>query len=189
MQLGIGIDKNPFGDIQADTLSSGSRFRLFRSAAVCLKRRAQDNARAHGGKSFWQGIANSVSTQVNEHGLLVGSSHFAASHKQFGGTISAPGKGPMSKGSRYLTIPLGDKARRKNPSDLKDLWCYKAKSGNLFLVRSEKTESGSRLELLFLLKKAVTQKAYPWFPLGDEAKTEIRRGINIWRNQNARGGN
>lgn len=186
MQLGVSIEKNPFGDIQADTLSSGNRIRLFRSAAACLKRRAQDNARAYGGRSFWQGIANSVSTQVNEHGLLVGSSHFAAAHKQFGGDISAPGRGPMSKRRRNLSIPLG-KAKGKTPSDFQKLWRYKAKSGNLFLVRSEKTESGSSLEFLFLLKKEVTQKAYPWFPLGNEAKKEIGRGIDIWRKNNVKG--
>lgn len=184
--LNVSIQKNPFGELQADTLSAESRFRLFRSAAVCLKRRGQDNARAYGGRSFWPGIANSVNTQVNAQGFLVGSSHFAASHKQFGGTISAPGRGPMSRGRRNLSIPL-DGAKGKTPSDFQNLWCLKSKKGNLFLVRNKNKKSA--LELLFVLKKEVTQKAYPWFPLKDEAKTEIKRGIDIWRKQNAKGTN
>lgn len=215
MRTSVTIQKNPFGDIRTDLLSSGSRRKLFKSVEVCLKRRAQDNARAYGGKKFWPAIANSVSSQSDENGLIVGSSHFAAAHKHFGGRISAPGKGPMSKGRKNLTIPVNEQARRKNASDFNGLWCYKARSGNLFLVRSEKVRTGTKKEITemlresghfskknlkrhmwktklifyFLLVKEVDQKAYPWFPLDKVAEAEVKRGVNIWKSAIRKGGN
>lgn len=206
MQLSMKITEKPFDVLRADLLSANARLGLFRDVSVFLQRSAKDNARAKGGKSFWNGIANSVTDKISADELIVGSSHFAARHKQFGGDISAPGKGPGSKHSNFLAIPLNAKARGKFPKTFKDLWCYQAASGNLFLVKTVKVKTGSKaevserlkeighysaknvksqmysskLEFYYLLKKQVTQKAYPWFPLGDEAKKEVSKGIKLW---------
>ena len=39
---------------------------------------------------------------------------------------------------------------------------------------------GQDLVAMFALVKSVTQKAYPWFPKGDELQAEIDSAFNNW---------
>ena len=92
---------------------------LAREVAKAVGRAAQAGARAQGGKSFWGKVANSVNAQNPDqtaNGWLVGATHVAGAHKQFGGVIAAPGQGEGSQHREFLTIPVG-KAREKRWSD------------------------------------------------------------------------
>jgi len=138
-----------------------------------VARQARTNARAKGGRRFWREIA--MSTQVQSVGtaaVSVHSTHIAAAQKQYGGDISAPGKGPGAKPARALTIPIGE-ARGTGKTARE----YEMGGRDLFVLKTDKTDPdkigilgysvGDEFHALFALRRRVTQAPEPWFPQQD----------------------
>lgn len=167
----IRIQDNPFREMIEDINSPQQRMSLFRAVGSRVARKARDNARAKGGKSFWAQIASSVSYRAGSDQVVVGAAHYAAGHKETGGTISAPGKGPMSRNAKSLAIPINPISYGKNPGDFNGL--FKAK--NILFMKV-----GDGIIPLFVLKKSVFQKAYPWFPQGEELNAVMKKAIDSW---------
>jgi hypothetical protein len=180
VNIQIRIEKNPFKEVIESINSPEERTSLFRKIGSQVARKARDTARAKGGKNFWAQIASSVSYKANSEQVVVGASHYAAGHKETGGTISAPGKGAMSRGRKYLSIPISPVSYGKSPGDFNGLFKIVSKAGNLLLFR----KAGDGIEPLFCLKKSVFQKAYPWFPKGEELNGEIKKAIDSWMKKN-----
>lgn len=163
---------------------------LAREVAKAVGRAAQAGARSQGGKSFWGKVANSVNAQNPDstpQGALVGATHVAGAHKQFGGVIAAPGQGEGSRFREFLTIPVG-KAREKRWSvdDAKTkggytLFRVKAKSGKVLLFGYRSELKKRKVELLFILRKSVWQKAYPWWPEGATLAQAVETGIRAYQ--------
>ena len=152
------------------------------------------------GTKFWQDVSNSVNKRVEgSESVEIGASHVAAAFKEYGGTISAPGKGPGSRHAKYLTIPISPKARGTNVSD----WPKKSirlvntgKSVLICLVKGaeklkNKRRGGKRgsfvkqafsdlLEPLFVLKKSVTHKPNPWWPSASKINAAIEKAGQLW---------
>jgi hypothetical protein len=164
---------------------SGGRA-LAREVAKAVGRAAQAGARAQGGRSFWNSVASSVNAQSPDdtaQGSLVGATHVAGAHKQFGGAISAPGQGKYALKREFLTIPVG-KARdaRWSVDDAKTkggyvLFRVKAKSGKMLIFGYRSELKTRKLELFFVLKKSVMQRAYPWWPQGADLARAVDGGI------------
>jgi len=160
--------------------------RLAYEVAKAVGFAAQKNARAQGGQSFWASVANSVNAQNPDRtpqGALVGATHAAGAHKQHGGVIAAPGKGEGSRQREFLTIPVG-KARqmRWNVDDARTkggytLFRVKAKSGKVLLFGYRAELKRRKVELLFILRKSVWQRAYPWWPEGSALTKAVKAGI------------
>lgn len=159
-----------------------------------VARRARRNARGKGGRRFWvQDILDSIHSEPTANGQIVGSTHVAAAHKQYGGEISAPGKGEGSLHRQFLTIPAGKARENRWDTDKAKAAGYKLfrvkrkSDGALFLFGSRETAKpkkgkgkGSPAELLFTLKKSVFQKADPWFPMGKELEEAVGKGIDLY---------
>ena len=159
-----------------------------------VARKARRNARGKGGRRFWvQDILDSIHSESTSGGRIVGSTHVAAAHKQFGGEISAPGKGEGALRRQFLTIPAGKARENRWDTDKakaagSKLFRVKRKSdGALFLFGSREPATpkkgkgkGSPAELLFTLKKSVFQKADPWFPMGKELEEAVGKGIDLY---------
>jgi phage gpG-like protein len=157
---------------------------LLRRAGFEVAQQARRNAFARPGRSFWRKVGLSVSQQSQGGTVVVGATHEAAAQKQFGGVISAPGKGPGATGAKHLTIPLGVARERRWDVDKAEskfnIFSVKSKKGALLLFGSLKAQKKRRKEAarpLFLLKKSVSQYPEPWFPEGAELKNAIARGI------------
>lgn len=160
---------------------------LFRAIGKSIVRTTKRNARKHSkGGQFWDEIADSISyiydsgsNKYNNNSLIVGSTHYAAAHKQFGGTISAPGQGAGSRHAKALTIPISGMSKGKSVRDFQGqgLFKLKSKKGNTILA----IPSGLfRFIPLFVLVKSVKQKAYPFFPEGEKLNKAINTGINSY---------
>lgn len=147
--------------------------------------RAQNAAYEKPGRRFWREIGDSVNTQRGEDGsVTVGATHEAAGHKQFGGQISAPGKGPGTLGSKALTIPMGVAREKRwttrDAMESYDLFKVKTKAGRSFLFGKSKTSKKAKAVVLFTLRKSVMQQAEPWFPMGTKLQAAIAEGIDIY---------
>lgn len=121
-----------------------------------VRDKIRQNARAKGGKSFWRALAASTQVDfVSSRGASVVVTHVAAAQKQFGGRIAA-------KNSKYLTIPITEEAKRKRAGefDRAKLFTITSKKGNKILGYS----TPDKFHALFLLRKAVDQKADPYLP-------------------------
>jgi hypothetical protein len=133
---------------------------------------ARETARSKGGRQFWHEIAQSTRVQtVSATGVSVHSTHIAARQKQYGGRISAPGKGPSATGSQWLTIPLVEEAKRKRAREFelggRELF---VPLGTHVLGYVEKRGKGKgTFHALYALVKSVTQAAEPWFPEPERA--------------------
>jgi hypothetical protein len=136
-------------------------------------------ARSVIGGNFGDQIARSVSHEHTEKTLTVGATHYAASHKQEGGKISAPGKGPGATGAKMLAIPIDPAAKGKSPREVNGLFLLISKEGKgkAFLA---KDDGLGGLTMMFVLIKSVKQRKYPWFPVGKKAQEEIDKGIKFW---------
>lgn len=159
---------------------------LAREVAKAIGYAAQKSARAQGGRSFWGQVANSVNAgnpDSTPNGWLVGATHVAGAHKQFGGVIAAPGKGAGSRHRKFLTIPVGKAREKRWTVDQAEtqggytLFQVKAKFGKAFLVGYKEGAKKRKLEILFILKRSVWQRAYPWWPEGPELDRAIDAGI------------
>lgn len=161
-------------------MTAPARLTLFRAIGQALKQEARAGANgrhltakspSRKGGGFWAKIRDSVNYEATADGVTVGSAHFAASHKQFGGTISAPGKGAGSTGAKFLTIPISDKSRGYTVGQLANRYSiFRFHDTNVLGgIRKVGGKLSNQPAIpLFVLKKRVTQKAEPWFP--DEAK-------------------
>lgn len=159
---------------------------------AATRREAQANALAKGGRRFWRAIARSVNVvSVANGNVQVQATHVAAAQKEFGGKISAPGKGEGSKNAGALSVPIkGSRAEGRYPSEFSDLQMIKRKGKPPLLVRhlgraenGDKKSGGWRMEILFVLLKSVTTKKSPWWPK-DERVHDL--GLRLAQNMMAR---
>jgi hypothetical protein len=165
-------------------------------AAMEVERKAKANALSKGGRHFWVSeIVNSIHTETMGRNRVVGSTHVAAAHKQYGGPISAPGKGEGSLHRQALTIPVGKAKTNRWDTDKAqaagyELFKIKGKGGRGFLfgrrTRGKNNRSRNKNELLFVLRKSVMQSPEPWFPQGAELEDAVRNGIDLY--MSTRGG-
>ena len=164
-------------------LSPEQTDRLLKRIGMGIKLRAQGNARARGGK-FWNAMAASMNYQVEGGRLEVGATHVAAAQKQFGGPISAPGKGDTAKGARALTIPISPEAKGRSVGELKTRFVIFRLPGTNVLagVRKGATRSPKKWEtipLFALVKRTKPQRPSPWFPDEADCWIEVKRAINF----------
>jgi hypothetical protein len=165
-------------------------------AAMEVERKAKANALSKGGRHFWVSeIVNSIHTETMGRNRVVGSTHVAAAHKQYGGPISAPGKGEGALGRQVLTIPVGKAKTNRWDTDKAqaagyDLFKIKGKAGRGLLfgrrTRGKSNRSRNKDELLFVLRKSVMQAPDKWFPQGAELEDAVRNGIDLY--MSTRGG-
>ncbi len=165
-------------------VKSLSSVHILKRAGLEVAVTAQNKAFAKKGRSFWRNIGLSVSTQTKGNAVYVGATHVAAAQKQFGGPITAPGKGEGAVGAKALTIPIGEARKERWDVDKAknkfNIFSIKTKSGKGMLFGELKTPSKNqniKPVPLFLLRKRVVQKPDPWFPEGAELKRAISRGI------------
>lgn len=177
MQLQVKITGTPIADM-IKMVQPPQRKELFREIGRRVDKLAKNNAMAKGGRSFWGEIAKTVRFQADDSGVIVGATHYAAAHKHKGGTISAPGKGPESRNRKYLAIPIADESKRLDPGNMSGLFLGRSKGGNPILFK----KIGDEIKPMFLLRRSVKQKAYPWFPEPGDAKTNaaIESGANAY---------
>lgn len=149
-----------------------------------VKEAARESAYGQGGRSFWRSMGDSVRTQQDGDSVIVGAVHEAAAQKQFGGQISAPGKGPKATGAKSLTIPVGQARENRwtvsQAERVYEIFKVKGKDGRGFLFGTRRNLKKKKATLLFVLRKRVMQRAYPWFPQGQELQASIKRGIDSY---------
>lgn len=144
-------------------------------AAQQVANLARSNAYAHGGRSFWYEIGDSVQVQQTDGGAVVGATHAAAGFKHTGGTISAPGRGAGSLRRRALTIPVGPaRANRWDTDAAQQAGYVLARAGDVLVGRKGKR---GRPVPLFILRKSVTQRADPWWPENNEVAAIVRKAM------------
>lgn len=139
--------------------------RIYRNWAAAVAKTARKNAEAHSkGGTFWHSIAEAVDYDVTANGATIFCEHYAARHKQEGGTIKA-------KNARALTIPIHRLARGKRVSRLEDegYELFRPKGTNILAT----TENGELIPL-YALVKSVKQAPEPWWP-DDTLVMEIGR--------------
>lgn len=177
MALSVEIKYDPkfFDTLNKELKSDVPRTLRFFGALFERRSKAEARKHTHGGR-FWASIANSIVTDATKDSVSVGATHFAASHKHTGGTISAPGNRPGSRNSQNLTIPIDDEAKGKNVSDFRkqDLLFLKSRKGNKIIF---KKLSNGDIKPLYVLKKAVDQRPEPWFPY-EKADLDINKAVN-----------
>lgn len=150
-------DLKHFESIASNTLP------LMKIWSVAIAKMASANARAKGGRHFWQDIAKNCRTRsVTETSAEVYSDKPGASLRQFGGTI-VPVK------AKALTIPISPEAEGKTAREFsaggKALFKIKGNGGNGILAYAD---SHGQLHALFALRTRVYQKPDPWWPNDEE---------------------
>jgi len=152
-------------------------------AAHLTARQARRNATAKGGE-FWQEIGDSIQVHEEHGAVAVGATHVAAAMKHFGGRVSAPGKGAGSLHRKALTIPIGiARANRWDTDKAEDAGydLYKPKGKSVIFGKPKKPKKGKKAqqdELLFVLRKAATIPADPWWPDDSDIHANIARAIS-----------
>ncbi len=165
-------------------LTPRARTYVLKKVGFIVAEQAKANARAkHAsaarpstkGGGFWARIAGSVSYQMQgTDGVVIGASHVAAAQKQFGGTISAPGKGAGSKRARYLTIPISDRSRGYSVGELQTRYTIFRQGNILFAVLGK----GS-IDPVYVLVKSVFQRPDKWFPTSPQVFSAIDNAIKF----------
>ena len=127
---------------------------------------ARQRARAKGGRSFWQEIADSI--QVHEEGqtVSIGATHVAARIKHFGGRVSAPGRGAGSLHRRALAIPIGIARANRWDTDAAQQAGYelfRPRGSNILMGRSTRHRRAHQADPLFVLRKAAQIPADPYW--------------------------
>ena len=168
----VSRENNPFKTIIGHVESPGERRELFATIRMTMERSLKDSARAKGGRRFWNDLANTVSGESDADSAIAGATHPAAAIREFGGTISAPGKGPGATGAKYLAIPVHPAAEGKSPREINDLFCV----ANYLL----KDLGNGDAELFYVLKKSVEHPADPWLPSENERNEELRAAAHAW---------
>lgn len=162
--------------------------RMLDCIGQAVKNAAVAAARAKGGRRFWQDVANSVASRQVGDTVIVGATHVAARFKQFGGLISAPGRGPGSLHRKALAIPL-DAARKHRGWNARDfethgweLFKLPKGGGDRSVLMGRDTNKRKPVVVpLFALRRAVTQKPDPWFPAGDALNRAAAKGMHLYR--------
>jgi hypothetical protein len=190
-----GTAKQVLGHIMSRTTGPESVRSLMRLVGIRMKLAIGSEARRKNpGSGFWNDIADSANWEFSSGSdIIAGASHYAAGFKHRGGTVSAPGRGPGSRFSSWLTIPISNEAKGKNASDFprKKTFIARSKAGNLIIFRkppkvskkSRKRAGRAALSMinamapkpLFVLKKSVTVRPNPWFPEDDASVAEVIR--------------
>ena len=159
-----------------------------------VKNAAVAAARAKGGRYFWQDVANSVASRQVGDAVIVGATHVAARFKQFGGLISAPGRGPGSLHRKALAIPL-EAAREHRGWNARDfeahgweLFKLPKGGGDRSVLMGRKGKRKPVAVPLFALRRSVTQKPDPWFPAGDALSRAAAAGMHLYRKNYGQGG-
>lgn len=181
----------------AGRLGPRSLQRFLLQWGVGTKAKAQRNAMSKGGRRLWREIARSVAVdEVSASGVRVRSTHPAAAQKQYGGAISAPGKGPWAKGAASLAIPLsGSPAEGRMPGEFKGLFrlpgtnVLAMKATSAFRDRSgryvKRDKANPIVAMFVIVKRTKEQRAYPWWP---EAAFVNRLGLKLAAQQLLEGG-
>lgn len=156
-------------------LSAGRTKQLFTLIGDDLAEKAKDNCDSRGRGGFWQKIRDSISATPTDGGVEVGSTYWVAPHVQFGGPISAPGKGEGSEGRNALTIPISPKSKGKRVSDFDRKKIVKI-DNVLFLKVGKK-----KMEPLFVLcKRTKPQAPRPFMPWESEVDEIAGKAAALW---------
>lgn len=162
--------------------SATERFMVQWGAGV--KRKAQINALAKGGRKFWREVARSVNVvSASATSVIVNTTSPGGAHKQTGGAISAPGKGPWAKGAAALTIPTHENPQ---PDRMAGEWkgIFRIPGTNV-LARALGARGAKGLQILFVLvQRTKEQKADKWWP---ETAYVNRLGMKLALNMLAKG--
>lgn len=125
-------------------------------------KKGRTNARAKGGRHFWQDMARSVQVAaVSANTVSVHTKHVAAAQKQFGGVIEA-------KNAKALTIPIADEAKGKRASE------FESGGRDLFVLETDRSDpdrigllgysEDDEFQALFVLRRRTRrQAADPWW--------------------------
>ena len=175
MRLVLKANSRPFREMRM--FVRAARKTLFPLIGTLISREAKRGARQKVGGGFGNDIANSVSYSTTGNRLTVGASHFAASHKNFGGTITAPGKGPGAKGAKALTIPLTEAARGKSARQFNNTFLLVRPGRNTIIMQSV---GDGAARPLFVLVTSVTQKGTHWFPGRAKQEKIVAQAIKLW---------
>jgi hypothetical protein len=165
-------------------LDQSKRAAIFRMIGYAIHLDARESARAQhakarhptpGATGCWASIANGVNVQKLPDGVLVGSSHEASAQKEFGGKISAPGRGPKASGAKALTIPISPLSRGKTVRQMRREGFVIFRLGKLDTQGAGTLAAtvNGKMEPLFLLRKSVNQKPQPWWPNESRVFTHI----------------
>lgn len=176
MKLQIKKNSQPFKEMQKAFADPTAIRKLFPILGTLLVRDAKAGAREKIGGNFGQQIAQSVRYEDRQNTLTVGATHPVAKHKHFGGTITAPGKGPGAKGAKALTIPISERAKGKTARQFNNTFILARPGKNAIIMQ---TVNGVALPL-FVLVKSVTQRGVHWFPEGRRVEKNMRRAMQIW---------
>lgn len=147
---------------------------------ITEKARRKGETYSKGGQ-FWNRICQSIgfTYDIKAKTLTYGAKHLVSEHKQYGGIISAPGKGEGSRHSKYLTIPISPISKGKSAGFFKKpsikTFFFTSKKGNLILAMASGKKK--KMEPLFVLKKSVYQKAQPYFPEGAELDAIVTKHL------------
>ena len=111
--------------------------------AITEQARRKGQTYSKGGQ-FWNRICQSIGFvySIRAKTLTYGAKHLASEHKQYGGIISAPGKGENSRFSKYLAIPIADESKGKsigyfNKPSIKGFF-FTSRKGNLIFAMPDK---------------------------------------------------
>ena len=136
--------------------------------AATGSREARESARS---KNYRE-IARSIRTGAidsSSGSILVIAEAVHAAQRNYGGVIRAPGKGPYSRKSSMLVIPVSKFAKGKTrfevEQQLGELFFVRA-NGQLLLATQKKGKRGG-IEPHFVLKKQVFQRGNPFWPIDD----------------------
>lgn len=181
--MGFRIDKSKVDKTLANLAGRIRQpMRFLKTWGNSVAKSARANALEKGGRNFWRGIARSVRLKrASESSMIVGSDHFAAAQKQFGGEIRA-------KNKQALTIPVSEEAKGKTARE------FKSGGRLLFTVpgRDPRTlgilgySAHGEFFPMFVLRKSVNQKAEPWFPQEDEITSLGMNEAAFWLEKETR---
>lgn len=183
------VDKQSAKELEkalSGLVSEKNMGRLFKEIGETIKEAAIQKAKSYGGRYFMiKRQADAIHYKANGTQVEIGSSDWTANQVQFGGPISAPGKGQGSTFAKALTIPISPKAYGKRVRDFN--------SDNIFFMHGivwlkagklKGRGKGKHMEiepLFVLVKKTKPQRARPFLPWGeDEIKPFIDKAIDNW---------
>jgi len=149
---------------------------------------------------FWGDIAKSCFQKVDTDAgsVTIGSSHFAAMHKEHGGKIAAPGQTAASMNAKMLAWRIdgkksgGKKSLRDFSGPSYKIYFRKSAKGGLiaFVEKVKPPRKGKRkgastyqqpeTEAVFALKKSVRQKPEHWWPraaMDAMAEAELKKMV------------
>ena len=164
--------------------------RIGQLAANLARRRAY----AKGGRSFWREIGDTIQVHEEEGRVVVGATHVAAGVKHFGGTVSAPGRGPGSLHRRALAIPIGRaRANRWDTDEAQEAGyeLFRPRGSSILMGRPRAGGSGrgrrrganaaaqpaGQAEPLFALRKAAQIPADPFWVTDGDLQRVIREAM------------